>query len=94
MGCDQMRDIVLKVQDVSKQYTKDSSFVFSNLNLELYCGEILSIVGNNGSGKSTLLRMIAGLEPITESYMKVFQFKSHPKTFSYYRKLPSNYFRG
>ena len=50
MGCDQMRDIVLKVQDVSKQYTKDSSFVFSNLNLELYCGEILSIVGNNGSG--------------------------------------------
>ena len=25
-----MRDIVLKVQDVSKQYTKDSSFVFSN----------------------------------------------------------------
>ena len=66
MGCDQMRDIVLKVQDVSKQYTKDSSFVFSNLNLELYCGEILSIVGNNGSGKSTLLRMIAGLEPITD----------------------------
>ena len=61
-----MRDIVLKVQDVSKRYTKDSSFVFSNLNLELYCGEILSIVGNNGSGKSTLLRMIAGLEPITD----------------------------
>ena len=61
-----MRDIVLKVQDVSKQYTKDSSFVFSNLNLELFCGAILSIVGNNGSGKSTLLRMIAGLEPITD----------------------------
>ena len=26
-----MRDIVLKVQDVSKQYTKDSSFVFSKV---------------------------------------------------------------
>ena len=25
MGCDQMRDIVLKVQDVSKQYTKASN---------------------------------------------------------------------
>lgn len=66
MGCDQMRDIVLKVQNVSKRYTKESNLVFSDLNLELYDGEILSIVGNNGSGKSTLLRMIAGLEPITE----------------------------
>lgn len=61
-----MRDIVLKVQNVSKRYTKESNLVFSDLNLELYDGEILSIVGNNGSGKSTLLRMIAGLEPITE----------------------------
>ena len=61
-----MRDIVLKVQNVSKRYTNDSNLVFSDLNLELYGGEILSIVGNNGSGKSTLLRMIAGLESITD----------------------------
>ena len=40
--------------------------MFSNLNLDIYCGEILSIVGNNGSGKSTLLRMTAGLEPVTD----------------------------
>lgn len=61
-----MSDIILKVQNVSKRYAKDSNFVFLNINLELYCGEILSIVGNNGSGKSTLLRMIAGLESITQ----------------------------
>lgn len=69
-----MRDIVLSVQNVSKKYTNDCECVFSNLNLDLYSGEILAIVGNNGCGKSTLLRMISGLEPITEGeilYKKV-----------------------
>ena len=68
-----MSDIILKVQNVSKRYAKDSNFVFLNLNLELYCGEILSIVGNNGSGKSTLLEAIAvahgfNLEGGTKNY--------------------------
>ncbi len=61
-----MSDIVLKVQNVSKKYINGSAYVFSNLNLELYSGEILAIVGKNGSGKSTLLRMISGLESITK----------------------------
>lgn len=61
-----MRETILKVQAVSKKYSSDNKYVFSNISLELYSEEILAIVGNNGSGKSTLLRMISGLETITD----------------------------
>ncbi len=36
--------------------------VLENLHLDLYPGEILSILGPSGCGKTTLLRIIAGLE--------------------------------
>jgi iron complex transport system ATP-binding protein len=34
--------------------------VFSQLDLDVYCGEVLTILGPNGCGKSTLLRCIGG----------------------------------
>ena len=60
-----MNEVLLRVNNVSKKYTSDTKYVFSNVSFNLCRGEILTIVGNNGCGKSTLLRMISGLEPIT-----------------------------
>lgn len=37
------------------------AFSIENLNLSVYRGESVGIVGGNGSGKSTLLRVIAGI---------------------------------
>jgi lipopolysaccharide transport system ATP-binding protein len=37
------------------------AFSIENLNLSVYRGESVGIVGGNGSGKSTLLRIIAGI---------------------------------
>jgi len=37
--------------------------VLKNINLTLYEGEVLAILGRSGSGKSTLLRILAGLIP-------------------------------
>jgi putative hydroxymethylpyrimidine transport system ATP-binding protein len=35
--------------------------IFSNLSLEAYAGEFISIIGASGSGKSTLFKLMAGL---------------------------------
>lgn len=35
--------------------------VFSNLNLEIYKGEKIAMIGSNGAGKSTLMKMLVGL---------------------------------
>ena len=36
------------------------------LNLEIYKGEFLALMGSSGCGKTTTLRMLAGLEKPTE----------------------------
>ena len=38
-----------------------SNYVFSNLNMKVFDGELLVVLGPNGAGKSTLLNIIAGL---------------------------------
>lgn len=40
---------------------EDSRFVLGKLNLTLYSGQLIFIIGGNGSGKSTLAKLITGL---------------------------------
>jgi sulfonate transport system ATP-binding protein len=52
---------MLRIDEVIKQF--DNGFIaLESINLQVYPGEILSIVGTSGCGKSTLLRMISGLD--------------------------------
>ena len=46
--------------------------VLDQLNLKLYEGEKLAIVGPSGSGKSTILKILAGLILPTEGELKIF----------------------
>ena len=46
--------------------------VHQDLNLEIYSGEIMTIVGGSGTGKTVLLRQILGLERPARGYVKVF----------------------
>ena len=46
--------------------------VHQDLNLEIYSGEIMTIVGGSGTGKTVLLRQILGLERPARCYVKVF----------------------
>ncbi|MCB2296380.1 ABC transporter ATP-binding protein [Clostridium tagluense] len=50
---------VLKVNDVTKVYGKQT--VLDNVNLSLKQGEIMGLVGPNGAGKTTIMKIITGL---------------------------------
>jgi NitT/TauT family transport system ATP-binding protein len=55
---------LLQCTDVRKAFPKPDGgelLVLEGMNLELYPGQIVGLLGRSGSGKSTLLRLIAGL---------------------------------
>jgi len=51
---------MIKIKDLYKKYS--NNLVLKGLNLEVYQGEILVILGRSGVGKSVLLKHIIGIE--------------------------------
>lgn len=49
---------ILQLQDISVQFGYTEAL--KSINLDLYAGEIVGIVGENGVGKSTLIKIISG----------------------------------
>lgn len=56
------KEIILSLQNICKDYYQGRSIieVLKNVNLDVYSGEMVAVVGSSGCGKSTLLH-IAGL---------------------------------
>src|SRR5215831_5122096 len=50
--------VVLSVKGLVKQY-KDGTLANDHVSLDVYEGELISILGHNGAGKTTLLRQIS-----------------------------------
>jgi len=55
-----MSETVIEIRGLRNQF--GSHVVHDDLDLEVYRGEILGVVGGSGTGKSVLLRSIAGLQ--------------------------------
>jgi NitT/TauT family transport system ATP-binding protein len=59
-----MSQPIIEVVNVGKSFQKGDRqelLVLENINLKMYEGEIIAILGKSGSGKSTLMRIISGL---------------------------------
>jgi len=66
-------DVGPPVVEIRNLWTKfGKTVVHQDLNLEIYSGEILSIVGGSGTGKTVLLRQMLGLERPTRGCVRVF----------------------
>ena len=50
----------IQIENVSKDF--DGFMAVRNVNLDIYQGELFSILGGSGCGKTTLLRILAGFE--------------------------------
>ncbi|HJL92982.1 MAG TPA: ABC transporter ATP-binding protein [Woeseiaceae bacterium] len=61
---------LLEINNLKHAFEK-KKFVLKDINLEIYSGEIISILGPSGCGKTTLLRIIAGLEKPTDGIIKI-----------------------
>jgi phospholipid/cholesterol/gamma-HCH transport system ATP-binding protein len=53
------REVLIRVRGLAKSF--GSHQIWDGLNLDVYRGEILAIVGGSGQGKSVLMRVITGL---------------------------------
>ncbi|MCQ4022059.1 MULTISPECIES: ABC transporter ATP-binding protein [unclassified Ruminococcus] len=54
------RQRIIKLHNIHFRYQKNTPDVLRQLDLDVYKGESLCILGANGAGKSTLLRMLSG----------------------------------
>ena len=61
---------IIEVEGLHTQFGEN--IVHLDLNLCVYSGEVLALVGGSGSGKTTLLRQILGLETPKHGIIKVF----------------------
>jgi phospholipid/cholesterol/gamma-HCH transport system ATP-binding protein len=63
------RERVIEVRDLTMRF--GSKTVHANVDLDVYRGEVLAIVGGSGSGKSTLLREMTLLQHPTSGSVRV-----------------------
>lgn len=57
------RTVKLKISDMTKKYSNGDGV--EHINLEIYEGEIVTMLGPSGCGKSTILRTIGGFLDVT-----------------------------
>jgi ABC-type sugar transport system ATPase subunit len=55
---------VMQCKDITKRF--GGLIAVNHVNLDIYRGEVIGLVGDNGAGKSTLVQMISGVYPPEE----------------------------
>lgn len=64
------REAIIQVRNLTNRFGAQT--VHDRLNLDVYRGEILGVIGGSGSGKSVLLRAIVGLQTPASGSVHIF----------------------
>jgi phospholipid/cholesterol/gamma-HCH transport system ATP-binding protein len=67
---DEKKDVIISVRGLTNQF--GDNVVHDHVDLDVYRGEVLAIVGGSGTGKSVLLRSIIGLIEPAEGEIEIF----------------------
>ncbi len=65
---------ILECANLSKTFVDGKLYVevLKDINLQIYQGEMLAVIGASGEGKSTLLHLLGGLDNPTSGHVKVY----------------------
>lgn len=77
---------IISLKNVYFSYSENENYILSDLNLEIFEGEFISIIGANGSGKSTLSKLFNSLLKPTKGEVKINGFKSSEQNLLNIRK--------
>lgn len=65
-------DSVIEIENLSFSYPNSNSEVLKDINLKIYSGESVAIIGHNGSGKTTLVKHFNGLLKPKKGSIRIF----------------------
>ncbi|GAA6145461.1 ABC transporter ATP-binding protein [Thalassolituus maritimus] len=68
-----MSDLILKAEGLKKTYTSgpQAVTVWEGVDLEVYAGDSVAIVGASGSGKTSLLNVLGGLDTVDAGEVQI-----------------------
>ena len=67
-------EAMIEVRKLCKSFVvnKKQNHVLRNVNLSIYKGEFIAVMGPSGSGNSTLLYTISGMDPVSYTHLRPF----------------------
>lgn len=68
------KEVIAEVRDAEFSYkmiTREKKKILKSVNLDVYKGDRIALVGNNGAGKSTLMRLMTGLNKPEKGSVKI-----------------------
>lgn len=80
-----INDPVIEITGLTTRF--GSHIIHENIDLTVYKGEILALVGGSGSGKTTLLRQMLGLATPAQGNVKILGAERHDRSREAQRKL-------